>query len=484
MTMDPLRWNSKVLLVVAASLAAVLGLLIFTAYRLNAKTLVLTMRGEENVRLAVGTPYSDPGAEAHYSERIFRRNDTDVDVEVRGCVDVNTPGTYRLTYVASHNDLTERASRTIEVFDAVAPTITLTTDPDAYTLPGERYAEEGFSALDNVDGDLTASVISREEGGKVYYRVTDAAGNTAEAVRTIRYDDRDAPVITLGDVPLEVYAGDGWEDSFSAEDNVLGDVTDRVTFDPAVDPDTPGTYEITYSATDDYGNTGTATRTVVIRPLPQNDPSRASSGKRIVYLTFDDGPGPHTERLLDVLAKYNVKASFFVTAQQRSYLNLLGREASEGHLVAVHTYSHNYEEIYENEAAYWADFDRINAEIAAHTGSPSRIFRFPGGSSNMVSAFNEGIMSRLAAQAAEKGYDYYDWNVSSGDAEGIRDPENIRENILAGIRSRNVSVVLCHDMKSATVDAMEQLFRISLEEGYTYLPLSYGCTNCRHTIRN
>ncbi|MBQ8469195.1 MAG: polysaccharide deacetylase family protein [Clostridia bacterium] len=111
----------------------------------------------------------------------------------------------------------------------------------------------------------------------------------------------------------------------------------------------------------------------------------ASSGSKVIYLTFDDGPYQYTEKLLGVLEKYDVKATFFVTNAYPGYQDLIGKEYRAGHGVAVHTYSHDYSKVYASDAAYWADFEKMNDIVEKQTGQRSIMFRFPRGSSNTVS---------------------------------------------------------------------------------------------------
>ena len=451
---------------------------------ININHLDLTMHGDDVIFLATGDKYTEAGASAVYYGTTIHKNDGPVEVATSGTVDTETPGRYRVTYTAEAFGLRRHQSRMIVVTDRTAPVIDLTSDPEHYTLPGETYEEEGYRAFDDRDGDITGRVLRIDDGLKVSYFGYDDAGNAAFVQRDIVYDDRTAPELTLLDVPLEIIAGDPWEDAYAATDDVLGECTDRVSVEGAVDTYVPGEYVLEYTVTDDYDNTSTATRIVTVKPVPKNNPGKAVTGEKIVFLTFDDGPGKYTERLLDILKKYEVPATFFVTAQYRSYLDLLTREAKEGHTVAVHTLTHNYKEIYASEEAFWKDFDAMNDIIEQKTGKRTTIMRFPGGSSNKVSDFNEGVMTRLTVQALRKGYDYYDWNVLSGDAGDTKDPEEIRENILAGIRKRNISVVLCHDIHEYTVDAMEQMIRDALEDGYTFLPITPGCVECHQQVNN
>ena len=206
--------------------------------------------------------------------------------------------------------------------------------------------------------------------------------------------------------------------------------------------------------------------------------------QKSVYLTFDDGPGPYTDRLLGTLDKYNVKATFFVTSAFPSYAGCIKKEYDAGHTIAVHSYTHNYRQIYSSESAYWDDFEKMQSVIVSQTGERTNLFRFPGGSSNRVSSFNSGIMTRLASEAGQKGYKYFDWNVASGDAGDTTSSTKVCQNIINGIKGHNESVVLCHDVKDYTVTAMETFIPWALSNGYTFIPLSENSIDAHHPIQN
>ncbi|MBR0510922.1 MAG: polysaccharide deacetylase [Clostridia bacterium] len=206
---------------------------------------------------------------------------------------------------------------------------------------------------------------------------------------------------------------------------------------------------------------------------------------KIIYLTFDDGPGQYTERLLNILAKYNVKATFFVTHMYPSYTDLIGREAREGHAVAIHTYCHDYSKIYASDQAFWDDYAKMQAIILEQTGSETRLMRFPGGSSNTVSSnYSVGIMSRLAQQVEERGYTYFDWNVASGDAGQTTESAQVLINCQRSVESVDVSVLLCHDVKEYTVDAMDEFISWALSNGYQFRPLTADSYAAHHPIAN
>lgn len=217
---------------------------------------------------------------------------------------------------------------------------------------------------------------------------------------------------------------------------------------------------------------------------PMSDDA-VNPGDKVVYLTFDDGPGPYTEKLLDILDRYNVKATFFVTNGKPDYQNLIAQEAQRGHTVAIHSASHDYAKIYQSVDAYFADFDEMNSIITAQTGKAADLVRFPGGSSNTISKkYCYGIMSQLVCAVEERGFRYCDWNVSSGDAGGTTSTSQVVANVIAGIKGNNVSVVLQHDIKNFSVDAVEQIIQWGLSEGYTFLPITSTTPMSHHGVNN
>jgi peptidoglycan/xylan/chitin deacetylase (PgdA/CDA1 family) len=208
------------------------------------------------------------------------------------------------------------------------------------------------------------------------------------------------------------------------------------------------------------------------------------AGTKIVYLTFDDGPGPDTERLLDVLKKYNVKATFFVTCNRANYRNAIKRAASEGHTIGLHTCSHDYARVYASDDAYFADLNEVSNMVKELTGKETRLIRFPGGSSNTVSkTYSEGIMSRLVNEITARGYTYFDWNVSSGDAGNIFDAGTVYNNITRNLRG-DYSVVLQHDIKGFSVDAVEAVIQFGQKYGFTFKALDASSPTAHHRINN
>lgn len=180
------------------------------------------------------------------------------------------------------------------------------------------------------------------------------------------------------------------------------------------------------------------------------------NGLKKVYLTFDDGPSIYTKDILDILKRYNVKATFFVTGMNTPlYDEYLQKILDDGHSLGIHTYSHVYSDVYESLESFQADFNKMRDYIKQQTGQDISLYRFPGGSgNNVVSAqTREQIMEWLEAE----GIVYFDWNVSSGDAENrILSAETIANNCIEGVKKCNTAIVLLHDAggKKSTIEAL------------------------------
>lgn len=450
----------------------------------NEYTMQVTLEGDREIFLEYGQPYEELGAKAAFFGTHLHKEPEVVDVETSGEVDTAKVGTYTVRYTALYGDYVGTAYRRIHVVDTQAPTITLVADPEHYTLPTETYKEEGYSASDGYDGDLTDQVKRTATKEAVTYTVKDASGNMTSVTRQIVYDDPIPPELKLkGKDFVVVNAGNDYkEPGYTATDNCDGDITGRVKISGSVNTFKPGKYTLTYTVKDSYDNAVSTTRTVFVKEREVNKVNNTSNAKKVIYLTFDDGPGSETPRLLDILKKYNVRATFFVVNTR--YISTIKRAAAEGHTIAIHTTTHNFKEIYASEDAYFKDLYKMQDIIKKYTGKTSTLIRFPGGSSNTISSFNSGIMTRLTCEVEEKGFQYFDWNVDSDDAGRTRTSYGVYSNVVSGIGSKKQAVVLMHDIKSYTIDAIERIIVWGLDNGYTFLPLSADSPTFHHSVNN
>ena len=542
--------KKKIILITAISILLCILAAIGVVWKFNKYSLVLSVT-DEMITLEYGVDKL-PEITALCKGSLINRKGSPVKTSMNGDVDLTKLGDYEVTFTAKYKNLTLSEKRTIKVVDTTPPEIKLVSSPDHYANPVLGYEEEGFTATDNYDGDLTAQVAREEKDGKIFYTATDSSGNTVTVERTLVYKDVIAPVITLvqgnniardkgadfaepgfsavdecdgditsqvsvsgtvdghtygtyvltytvtdssgnvaevkrtvqiadltkpvislaGEVTSYIQVGSTYtEPGFSASDNIDGDITSKVAVSGGVDTSKMGINTITYSVSDAFGNTTTVTRKVyVYRQQASANPT--NPGDKVVYLTFDDGPGPYTARLLNILDKYGVKATFFVTNQKPGYQHIIGETHRRGHTIALHTLTHNYASLYSSEEAYYQDLFGIRDIVVAQTGVEPTIVRFPGGTNNTVSRkYCSGIMTALSESLSRFGYLYCDWNVSSGDAGGATTAAAVANNVISGIQRHNVSIVLQHDIKSFSVEAVEDILFWGIQNGYTFLPM-------------
>ena len=195
-----------------------------------------------------------------------------------------------------------------------------------------------------------------------------------------------------------------------------------------------------------------------------------SEGAKKVYLTFDDGPSTeNTEKILKILDKYDIKATFFVIYHDSEKENkLLKKIADAGHTIGVHTASHNYEKIYSSVDAYLKDFNKMAKHIKEVTGQMPEIYRFPGGS---VNSYNGAVYEQIIAEMTRRGFTYYDWDVGSGDASyGTASTNWIANNVIKGVSKYRTNVVLMHDTnaKDTTVEALPKIIETLQKKGYKF----------------
>ena len=354
----------------------------------------------------------------------------------------------------------------------------------AFEEPGFTATISGEDATDKVEVDYKSVDITKVGTYELVYYLSNLKGrHTVTASRTITVVDTAAPVITLkGDALVKIKIGEEYKDAgATAADKVDGDLSKNIKTENKVDVSEKGKYTVTYTVKDAAGNEATATREVIV--------FKESAGST-VYLTFDDGPSDNTIKLLDLLKKYHCHATFFIVGQNiPGNEAILKRMADEGHVLAVHTYTHDYAAIYKSEAAFWEDNEKTRDLIKKVTGVEAKYMRFPGGASNTISAnYTSGIMSALTGQCKAHGYEYFDWNISSGDANADGLPaKQLYDNIMAGIHENYENpIVLMHDSgaKTTTVTAVAKVLKVGLSEGYSFEALDDTVTPVHHGVNN
>lgn len=210
--------------------------------------------------------------------------------------------------------------------------------------------------------------------------------------------------------------------------------------------------------------------------------------KSVIYLTFDDGPTlTSTPKVLDILKKNNVKATFFVIGMDSTKEGLIKREAKEGHTVAIHGANHDYGKIYKSTKSYMNNIMTEQKLLKKVIGKNVWVTRFPGGSSNLVSRhYSKGIMTKLVKKVDKAGFAYFDWNVSSGDAGGAYNSAQVYSNVTKGLRKNRDNVVLMHDFanNNKTIDALDKIIKYGKSHGYEFRAISPSTVEVHHGVQN
>ena len=437
---------------------------------------------EEKIEISYGSEFHGFPGDVCYGNLFDCK---EVEVELTN-IEMDKLGEQEITYTYHYQEKTTQKKQVLVIVDQEGPEI-IVDEEILYYCPNKTLQEYHMSARDNYNGELTDKVEIKVKENEVIFEVEDSSNNkTTKKIEAQEKDEENPQIWLNGDSIVSIALHSTYqEEGASAKDNCDGDITERVQISGSVDTSKTGEYKITYEVSDSKGNTSQVIRTIYVY---QQNETVTPSGK-VVYLTFDDGPGPYTEQLLNTLKKYNVKATFFVTDQglTKGYDQMIKRAYEEGHSIGIHSQTHNYSIIYSSEEAYFQDLYAIQNKVKNITGYTTYLMRFPGGSSNTVSKnYDRGthIMSQLTKAVEAKGFRYFDWNVSSGDAGETTITSEVSSNVIKGMMNRNPAVVLQHDVKSYSVNATEAIIQYGLSHGYQFLPLTMNSPTAHHNVNN
>lgn len=479
---DLLMRKKKIL--IGAGIAAVVIIIGILGILLTAKPKI-RMRGTKNTTVEVFSDYKDAGAYAS----ILKKDLTD-KIEITDNVNTEKVGLYQVTYSVDFHGRKATATRTVQVVDTVKPAIFLDGETNLTLSAIDFFDETGFTASDNYDGDLTASVkVTTNEDkekhkGQIIYTVSDSSGNTAEATRDVTIKDIIKPVITLNgyDTITLAYGAEYAEQGAFAEDDLDGDITDSIRIAGDIDTKNSGVQTVAYTVSDKAGNRDTVTRTVNVLEEGQQNPNA-------IYLTFDDGPSDEvTPKILKILRKYNIPATFFIINYSDSDKETLQTMIGDGHTIGIHGYSHDYSEIYSSEEAFMTNVKKLADKLENDFGYMPFVLRFPGGSSNTISRnYSEGIMSKLVKDVSEADYSYLDWNVDSEDATGNNVSVNrIVKNVTEGLKENRNNVILMHDTnaKATTAKALKKIIKYAKKNGFEFYAFQEDTQPVHHSVNN
>ena len=467
--------NKKKNNIITIIIISILLLLIILSYLSIPK---IKLIGDKEINLSYKDEYKEDG---YIVKNIGK--DYNKEVNINNNIEEHKVGEYQVEYSIKYLFFNIKKIRKVNIIDKDKPIIRIDNNP-IKICPLDNLEEIEYYSYDEYDGDITSSVIVMEDKDYVTFKVKDSSLNEdILKVKLIRIDE-DKPVINLkGDSVIYLYGNTKYQEpGYSAEDNCDGDITDKVVVSGEVLDDI-GEYTINYTVVDSSNNKSVITRKVIRKnnSIPSNN-GYIHNGE--IYLTFDDGPSEDTTGyILDVLKEEGVKATFFVTCNGPDYL--IKRMYDEGHTVALHTASHNYSYVYSSVDNYFNDLEKVRNRVKNITGYDSKIIRFPGGSSNTISrSYQYGIMSQLTNMVIEKGYRYYDWNVDADDAGHAYSSSQVYNNVVNYLSYNRANMVLMHDIKYQTKDAIRDIIRYGKNNGYTFKKIENDTYMIRHGVNN
>ena len=478
----PIERRSKLLKEVALGFVAlilVIGLAgILINYFLFPK---LSVNGGTYVRVPYGEHFDDSGCSASYLG-----DDISDSIEYDGEVDEAVVGIYNLKCVVTRNNITLEKERKVEIVDDIAPNIKLKGESKIKLCPKDEYIEEGYTAEDNYDGDLTSKVKVKKGLDRIIYTVRDSSNNESKVVRIIDKKDEIYPELKLeGQLVYNLELNKKYvEPGFTANDDCDLDLTNKVEVVGNVDSNKEGTYILTYSVSDDSGNVTKKERTVNVRKNINNDDSLSG----VVYLTFEGGPSRTTTvKILDLLEEKKVHATFFIINQDDGLNDIIKRINDTGNTVGLQSYSNSFKKVYSSTDAYFDDIGKLSNKVEQITGVKTYILRFLGGSSNTISKkYSKGIMSKLVKMVIEKGYHYFDWNIESHDDEKDKTSKDIYNSVINGLSKDKINVVLMHDYEEnyRVIDALRDIIDYGVEHGYEFKAIDMSVPMVKHRVNN
>lgn len=402
-------------------------------------------------------------------QQVFFHSDS--EVKISGDIDTNKIGNYEITYQLKNYKKTCKVS----VKDTKAPELKVKSykadmkedvQPESFveSVKDDSKVSLSFKKKPTKDKEQTLTIIAK-----------DAYGNTTTKETTLTLSkDTKKPVIHTDTISVYVGSKPNYKSYIEVTDNLDSKPTIKVD-SSKVKTKKAGTYKLLVTATDRSGNKAKAKINVTVE-----EPSK------VVYMTFDDGPSENTDKILKILKKYDAKATFFVTGNNQKYNKSIKKAADQGNTIALHTYTHDYANVYSSTTAYFEDLQKVSDMVKQITGKAPKYIRFPGGSSNTISAqYSQGIMTKLDSLVHEKGYEYFDWNCSSGDAASNTVPA---QDIVRNATSCDYEqiMILFHDSspKTTTVKALPEIIKSYKDRGYVFKGISDDTPIFHHGVNN
>ena len=461
------------------------------------------LNGEELTIINCGDNYQEKGASATFLGKQLK-------VSIQDNINTSKIGEYVVYYKTRNTfGIMKSLKREVKVKDKTAPKISLKGENPKILKLNEKYQENGATAIDNIDGDLTNKIkisgevdISKYGEYQIMYEVSDKSGNEISKIRKVIVKDTELPTLELkGKTNVDILLGNKYtEEGYSAKDNIDGDITSNVEIKNNVNYNKVGTYEIIYKVKDSSNNIVTKKRTInVVKKLliykdeydkidntknywwsgnkfDHNRPEGGASLEKLkkynayflgpdekkIYLTYDEGSNDtYLPEILEVLNKNNVKATFFLC---RNYMvmnkDLIKKMEKTGHSVGNHTYHHyvmpslatreNFEKyVYEIRAT-----EETYKEITGK--NMDKIYREPKGEWSYRSL---QIVKDLGYKSFFYSADYLDFKNDVSKEYALNKMMN---------RYHNGAIYLFHPKNKGNLEALDDFIKNMKKLGYTF----------------
>lgn len=214
------------------------------------------------------------------------------------------------------------------------------------------------------------------------------------------------------------------------------------------------------------------TNSVVDETLKEKIATLTKKEEKIAYLTFDDGPTQKaTGKVLDILKKEDVKATFFVVGKHvKEHPELVKRAYEEGHYIANHGYNHNNSKLYKSTDSFISEIQNTDIEIGKAIGVEnycSHVFRFPNG---YMSSNYKNKKKEAAKLLSEMNYTYIDWNCLNNDSVKKYSNAQLLNNLKKSSKNKGTLVILMHDTSDVndTPSILKDSINYLKEQGYEF----------------
>lgn len=400
-------------------------------------------------------------------------------------IDTSKINTYKMNISVPYLNRYITKEIDVQIVDKKAPLLEVELVDNSYMSYTTDFKNIKVNIVDNIDTNLenNLNITKTKLINNTYiisYLISDNSGNQTKKDYTVTLIDDVKPKIFLkGDNEITLNLNDKYvEQGAIAKDEICGDLTKDIKIKSNVDTSIVGNYKVEYTVTDKSGNTSCIERKINV----------VDEGNGTIYLTFDDGPSSNiTPYILDTLKEKNVKATFFIINYDPQNEYLIRRIVNEGHTIAIHGYSHTYSQIYKSDDSFIYNITTLREKIKNTTGIDTKIFRFPGGSSNTVSRkYSPGIMSRLTSRLTNDGYIFFDWNIDSNDAGGASSKYEIYNNVTSALSKDKPNVILMHDApnKIYTLEALSDIIDYGIRNGYKFSNITEKTKPVKHSVNN